>query len=256
MIKTLVAIFSYCLLLFLIAPMLVIIYMSFSSDAYFLLDSSQFSLQWYKQLTSDSVWLKALKNSLQIGILSTTLSLMFAVPAAFWIHQNTSYRNLMLSLMISPMIIPPMIAAVSWFFYYNSIGFFNSMFNLILSNCIIGIPFVVISVLATLNNYTWNNEKSSLICGANKLQTFYYITLPAVYPGILIGGILSFIASFDELIVALFLSTYETRTIPLEMWSSMRENISPVVLAVTSLLMLFSLISMLLVEFLRKRKND
>lgn len=242
---------SWTLICFLILPIFVIIYMSFSSDLYFTFDN-KFSLRWYYDLLYDDDWFKSLKNSLIFGLLSMIASLFVGVPAAIWIHRIKQFRYFFIGLVLSPMIIPPMISAVSWFFFYNQIGLNNSFFEIVISHTILGIPFVVISVLASMSNYNKTYENCARICGANNIQIFTKITLPVILPGILVGAILSFISSFDELIAVLFLSNYDTRTLPLLMWSSMRENISPVILAVTSLLVLFSLVSMLSVQLLKK----
>lgn len=249
----LLAIFSWCIIFFLIAPILIIIYMSFSTDFYFNFDNS-FSLKWYLELFTDENWQKAFKNTLQFGVLSTVISLLVGVPAALWLHSYKKIQNLFIGVIITPMIIPPMISAVSWFFFYNQIGLSNSFLKILLSHAILGIPFVVISVMSSMANYNQYLEKSAMICGASSIQVFSKITLPIIYPGICAGAILSFISSFDDLIVALFLSNHETQTLPLLMWSSMRENISPVVLAVTTILVVFSLISMLAVQYLNQNK--
>ena len=242
---------SWTLICFLILPIFVIVYMSFSSDLYFTFDNT-FSLRWYYDLVYDDKWLKSLKNSLIFGILSMIISLFVGVPAALWLHSTKQFRHFVVGLVLSPMIIPPMISAVSWFFFYTQIGLNNSFLEIIISHSILGIPFVVISVLASMTNYNKTYEKCARICGATHMQIFTKITLPVILPGILVGAILSFISSFDELIAVLFLSTYDTGTLPLLMWSSMRENISPVILAVTSLLVLFSFVSIVSVQILKK----
>lgn len=249
----LVAVFSWCIIIFLIAPIIVIIYMSFSTDYYFNFDNS-FSFKWYLELFTDDNWQKALNNTLKFGVFSTIISLLIGVPAALWLTNYKKMQNLIMGFIIIPMIIPPMISAVSWFFFYNQIGLTNSFFKILVSHTILGIPFVVISVMASMANYNQYLEKSAKICGANSIQVFFKITLPIIYPGICVGAILSFISSFDDLIVALFLSNYSTQTLPLLMWSSMRENISPVVLAVTTILVVFSLVSMLAIQYLNQNK--
>lgn len=246
--------FSIAVFLFLIVPVLIIVYASFSSDMYFLINDSGLSLQWYKEIFYNKKWISSFVNSITIGLYSTLISLIIGIPAALWLMLTNKFYNLIIMLVISPMIIPPLISAVSWFFFFSNIHFYNSFYTLILSHSVIGIPFVVLSVLTSLANFDKKLILAALSCGANWIQIFIKIILPVIIPGIFVGSILSFMSSFDDLIIALFLSDYTTRTIPLEMWSGLRENISPAVLAVTTLLILISFVSMLISYILQKNK--
>ena len=239
--------FSYNVFCFLLLPIIVVIYMSFNSNAYFML-GNDLSIQWYKELFTTPIWISTFKNSILIGTFSTLISLLIGIPAALWLRFNSKYESVIMSLILSPMIIPPIIAAVGWFFFYSSLNMNNSMINMVLSHTILSIPFVVISVLTSLKQYNLSLTKSSLLCGANQFETFIYVTFPQIKLGIFTGALLSFMNSFDEFIVSMFLSNHNTRTVPLQLWSSMRENISPVVLAIASILIVVSFIFLLLLS--------
>jgi len=245
---------SISVFFFLIIPILVIVYASFSSDAYFLLSDSNFSLRWYEEMITNDKWIFSFINSIKIGLYSTIISLIIGIPAAIWLKFTNKFYNFTIAVVISPMIIPPIISAVSWFIFYSNIEFYNNFVLLVISHAIIGLPFVILSVLTSFNNFDKKTVLAAFICGANLRQIFIKIILPVILPGIFVGSILCFMSSFDELIIALFLSDFSTRTIPLEMWSGLRENISPVVLAVTTILVLISFISMLLTYLLQKNK--
>ena len=237
--------FSYNVFCFLLLPIIVVIYMSFNSNAYFML-GNDLSIQWYKELFTTPVWISTFKNSLMLATVSTFFSLLIGIPAALWIKINSKYESMIMSLVLSPIIIPPIIAAIGWFFFYSKLNMNNSMVNMVLSHTILSIPFVVISVLTSLKQYNLSLTKSSLLCGASQFETFMYITFPQIKLGIFTGALLSFMNSFDEFIVAMFLSNHNTRTVPLQLWSSMRENISPVVLAIASILIMVSFVFLLL----------
>lgn len=249
-------IFFVGVLSFLILPIAIIVLMSFSADQYYIINDLSFSLQWYKEFIADPKWLNAMWNSLLVGSMSISLSLSIGVPAALWIHDNKRYQNILIGVIILPIIIPPLISAVSWYFALSFIGWDNNLMNMVVGHFLLGVPFVVICTLTSLEKCKFEIEQMALICGANKYKVFTHIQLPIILPGILAGAMLAFMTSFDELIVSLFLSSYDTRTIPLEMWSGLRENISPVILVVTTITTIFSLITMIVVKLTDDRYSS
>lgn len=239
--------FSYSVFCFLLAPIIIVFYMSFNSNIYLLL-GNELNIRWYIELFTTPIWISTFKNSILFGTASTFISLLIGIPAALWLRFNSKYESVIMSLVLSPIIIPPIIAAVGWFFFYSSLNMNSSTINMMISHTIISIPFVVISVLTSLKQYNLSLTKSSLLCGANQFETFIYITFPQIKLGIFAGAVLAFMHSFDEFMVSMFLTNHTTRTIPLELWSSMRENISPVVLAITSVLIIVTFIFLLLLS--------
>lgn len=252
--RNLVAIVFYSTLFFLIAPMCVILWMSFSADQYYIIQDMTYSLHWYNQIFEDDKWVNAIYNSVQIGLLSTIMALVVGVPAAIGLRKSFVGHGIVMSLVLLPIIVPPLISAVSWYFAVSSLGWYNNFVNMVLGHFLLGVPFVVISVLASLTHWKDTYFHASNVCGASKLQTFYYVQMPIIAPGILVGSLLCFMTSFDELLVAMFLSNYNTRTVPLEMWSGLRDNISPTILAVTVLTMIVSLAVMIIVTYLTSDK--
>ena len=242
-------------MIYLLTPMLLIVWMSFSADQYYVIQDMTYSLRWYEEIFADDKWMSAIINSTQIGLVSTALALMIGVPGAIGLHKQFKGKSLIVSLVLLPIILPPLISAVSWYFAFSELGFHNSFLNMALGHFLLGLPFVVISVLASLTH--WNDQyyQAGKTCGASGIQIFYRIQLPILKPGILIGSLLCFMTSFDELLVAMFLSDFSTRTIPLEMWSGLRENISPTILAVTVLTMLLSFMVMLITHLIGRQEN-
>lgn len=233
--------------MFLISPMFVIIVMSFSADQYYMFENLSFSLRWYEEFINDPKWINSFQNSLMIGFFATLLSLIVGVPASLWVHDNKRYQNIIMALVLLPIVVPPLISAVSWYFSFSYIEMYHNLSNIVIGHFIMGVPFVVICTLVSLEGSEKDIENIGMLCGANKYQVFLHIQLPIILPGILSGTLLAFMASFDDLIISLFLSDFYTRTVALEMWSGLRENISPVILVVTTITTIISLLTMIII---------
>ncbi len=163
------------------------------------------------------------------------------------------FRGLIMGLLISPMIVPLIISAAGMFFFYSSIGLAQTFPGVILAHAALGTPFVVITVTATLVGFDHSLTRAAASLGASPTTTFLRITLPLILPGVISGALFAFITSFDEIVIVLFLAGVEQRTIPREMWSGIREQISPTILAVATVLVLFSIALLTTIELLRRR---
>ena len=162
-------------------------------------------------------------------------------------------RTLIMSILISPMITPVIIVAVGMFFFYSGIGLAQTYLGLILAHTALGAPFVVITVTATLSGFDRTLMRAAASLGAGPLRRFFRVQLPLISPGVFSGGLFAFAASFDEVVVVLFMGGIEQRTIPRQMWSGIREQISPTILAVAVFLVIFAVLALLTVEWLRSR---
>jgi putative spermidine/putrescine transport system permease protein len=252
--------FAYGVLFFLIAPLLVIIPLSFNAEPYFsftekmlTLQPEGFSLRWYRDIAENPQWLEAMRNSLFIGLCSTALATVLGTLAAMGLaRSNMPFRDFFMALLISPLIVPIVISAAGMYFFYAAVGLAQTTVGLILAHTALGVPFVVITMTATLSGFDHNLIRAASSLGANPLTTFFRVTLPLVAPGMISGALFAFAASFDEVVTVLFLGGPEQRTIPLQMWSGIREQISPTILAVATLLIVFSTLLLLTVEMLRR----
>jgi putative spermidine/putrescine transport system permease protein len=168
-------------------------------------------------------------------------------------RKEMPFRGLIMGMLISPMIVPLIISAAGMFFFYSSIGLAGTFPGVILAHAALGTPFVVIPVTATLLGYDHSLSRAAASLGANASTTFRKITLPLILPGVISGGLFAFITSFDEIVIVLFVAGVEQRTIPREMWSGIREHISPTILAVATILVLLSIALLTTVELLRRR---
>ncbi|MDH5410439.1 MAG: ABC transporter permease [Alphaproteobacteria bacterium] len=249
--------------LFLIAPILVIIPLSFNAEPYFTftsemlrLDPDAFGIRWYQDIIENEQWLHAIKNSFIIGVSATILSTILGTLAALGLSRSyLPYRSAIMGLLISPMIVPLIISAAGMFFFYSDIGLAQTYPGIILAHTALGTPFVVITVTATLVGFDHSLTRAAQNLGADPATTFFKIQMPLILPGVISGGLFAFVTSFDEVVVVLFLGGFEQRTIPRQMWSGIREQISPTILAVATLLITFSIILMTGLELLRRRNE-
>ena len=269
--------------LFLIAPILVVIPLSFNAEPYFTFtsgmlafDPSAYSTRWYEQLahlgmlnpdtTDDSAWwrdlwnnsqwLNATKNSIIIGFFSTILATALGTLAALGLSRpEMPYRRLIMALLISPMIVPLIITATGLFFFYSSVGLANSYVGIIMAHATLGIPFVIITVTATLVGFDQGLIRASKSLGANEWTTFRQVILPLITPGVISGALFAFVTSFDEVVVVLFIAAFDQQTIPRQMWNGIREQISPTILSAATILVFFSIALLTTVELLRRRNE-
>ena len=246
---------------FLVAPILVIVPLSFNAEPYFTftegmlrLDSEAYSLRWYRQIVEEDAWTRALGNSLVIGVASTALATALGTLAALGLSSAAMpARRLVMGLLISPMVTPVIISAAGMFFFYSSLGLSQTYLGLILAHAALGTPFVVITVTATLSAFDANLTRAAASLGAGPLRTFRRVQLPLIAPGVFSGGLFAFATSFDEVVVVLFMAALEQRTIPRQMWAGIREQISPTILAVATFLIVFAVLLLFAVEWLRRR---
>lgn len=254
-------IYNVSILLFLLIPILVLIPASLMPSSYFVFspdmlsfDLNTYTLKWYNEFFISEKWLTGLRNSFFVGVVSSMLAVFLGTPAALWLSTTSNkVKNSLLAFMLTPAIIPVIISSTAWFFFFAKVNLVHSFTGLIISHTMLGLPFVILSVLAALTHYDHNLTKTSFVLGAGPYYTFRHVIFPLIKPGLLAGALLAFITSFDDLIVALFIASYEQHTLPLQMWSGIKENINPEILAVTVLLIIITTVSLFITEFLKKK---
>ena len=249
--------------LFLIAPLIVIIPLSFNSLPYFTfteemlsLEKEAFSLRWYEDFWSRDVWRQSILNSLFIAVCSTVLATALGTIAALGLSRpHMPFRAFIMGLLISPMIVPLIITAAGIFFFYAQIGLTGTFLGIILAHTALGTPFVVITVTATLIGFDHSMTRAAAMCGADPTRVFFKVIMPLILPGVISGALFAFVTSFDEVVVVLFVASVEQQTIPRQMWAGIREQISPTILAVATLLIVFSVALLTTIELLRRRSE-
>lgn len=254
-------VFCTLVFLFLIAPILIIVPLSFNATPYFTftegmlsLDPEAYSVRWYADMFTNSQWLMALKNSTVIAISATIVATVLGTLAAMGLAaNNVPFRNAIMAFLISPMIVPVIISAAAMYFFYTRLDLSQTFTGIVLAHAALGTPFVVITVTATLSGFDHSLVRAAYSLGANPVYTFRHVTFPLIRPGMISGGLFAFGTSFDEVVVALFITGVEQRTVPRQMWSGIREQISPTILAVATLLICMSVLLLLTLEMLRRR---
>jgi putative spermidine/putrescine transport system permease protein len=250
---------------FLIAPLFVILPLSFNAEQYIhfsekmlALDPDGFSLRWYKDMIwgTKNPWGLATKNSLIIAFFATIGSTILGTVAALGLSsRHMPYKAAFMALLISPMIVPLIISGTAIFFFMAKVGLAATHTGIILSHIILGTPFVVITVTATLSGFDHSVTRAAASLGSNPVNTFMKVTLPLITPGVISGALFAFVTSFDEVIVVLFLAGLENTTIPIQMWVGLREQLSPTILAVATCLIIMSTLILVSAELLRRRSE-
>jgi len=211
---------------------------------------------WWADAWANAQWINAARNSIIIGFFATILATALGTLAALGLSRpEMPFRRIIMAVLISPMIVPIIITATGMFFFYSSVGLANSYIGIILAHATLGIPFVIITVTATLVGFDHSLTRSASSLGANPRVTFFKITMPLILPGVISGALFAFVTSFDEVIVVLLVAAHDQQTIPRQMWNGIREQISPAILSVATILIIFSILLLTTVELLRRRSE-
>ena len=248
---------------FLIAPILTIIPLSFNAEDFFTftpemlaLDAEGYSLKHYRDFVQSSDWQNALRNSFMIAPAAALLATAFGTLAAIGLSQShVPFRGAIMALLISPMIVPLIISAAGMYFFYSRIGLQGTYVGVVLAHAVLGTPFVIITVTATLVGFDRSLTRAAASLGANPLRTFFRVQMPLIVPGVISGALFAFITSFDEVVVVLFLGSAGTKTLPWQMYTGLREQISPTILAVATIMVALSIALLVVLELIRRRSE-
>lgn len=242
-------------LLFLLLPILVIVPLSFSAGSFLVYPVQAWSLDWYRALFASAEWRRAAGNSFLIAPAATALATVLGTLAAVGLSQvRFPGKGGLLAVLISPMIVPVVVVGAGAYLFFAPLGLADSYTGLVLVHAALGTPFVLTTVSATLEGFDRRLARASASLGADPLTTFFRVTLPLIAPGIIAGALFAFATSFDEVVVTLFLAGAEQTTLPRQMFTGLRENITPVIAAVATLLTIFTTGLMLALEALRARR--
>ena len=268
--------FCFLVFFFLIAPLVAIIPISFSKSPFMLFtegmlawppDPEAWSFRWYRYMVGiceDKVlttpcgnkWMRGTVNSFFIGSISTLLATALGTLAALGLSRpHMPYKGLIMSILISPMIVPLIITAAGMFFFYAKINLVYTFTGIILAHVALSTPFVVITVTATLVGFDTNMTKASQSLGARPMRTFFKVIMPLILPGVISGALFAFITSFDEVVIVMFMASLDQLTIPKQMWAGIRQEISPVILCMATCLVALSIFLLTTVEVLRRRSE-
>ena len=247
---------SIAVFFFLLAPILAIVPLSFNSREFLTYPLSGFSLRWYEQFFTSAEWMRAFENSFIVGVPSTLIAAALGTLAALGLTQaDFRGKGLVMAALLSPMIVPVIIVAVGFYFFFAPLGLTGTYLGLILAHAALGAPFVVVTVVATLQGFDRSLMRAAASLGAAPATTFFRVVLPLIGPGVASGALFAFATSFDEVVVVLLVAAPEQRTLPREMFSGIRENFSPVITAVATVMIAVSIVLLLALELLRRRSE-
>lgn len=248
---------------FLIFPILVILPLSFNAQDFFTftpqmlaLDPDGYSLKHYRDFFTNSDWQQALYNSFVIAPLATLIATVLGTLAAIGLSQShVPYRSAIMAILISPMIVPLIISAAGMYFFYSRIGLQGTYLGVVLAHAALGTPFVIITVTATLVGFDRSLTRAAASLGADPIRTFFKVQMPLIMPGVISGALFAFITSFDEVVIVLFVGSAGQKTLPWQMFIGLREQISPTILAVASVMVALSILLLFTLEMLRRRSE-
>ena len=248
-------------LFFLILPLLVIVPLSFNSQPYFTFtremlafEAGAWSLRWYRAILESPNWMLAIKNSFIVGVFATLVATVLGTVAAVGLaNPAMPFKRLVTAVLLAPMIVPLIIIGAGMFFFYARFNLIGTFPGLIIAHAALGVPFVTVTVTATLRGFDRTLYRAALSAGANPVRAFFDVMLPLIRPGVISGALFAFITSFDEVVLVLFLAGPNQRTIPRQMFAGLREQINPTILAVATLLVLVSVCLLVTLELLRRR---
>ncbi len=259
---------------FLIFPIMVIIPLSFNAQDFFTftpemltLNPEGYSLKHYDDFFTSDAWQSSLRNSLTIAPMATVIATVLGTLAAIGLSQShVPYKSAIMAILISPMIVPLIISATGMYFFYsrvgnfliNDVGMAQSTVNyakVILAHAALGTPFVIITVTATMVGFDRSLTRAAASMGSSAVHTFFKVQMPLIMPGVISGALFAFITSFDEVVVVLFLGTASQKTLPWQMFIGLREQISPTILAVATVMVALSILLLTTLELLRRRSE-
>jgi putative spermidine/putrescine transport system permease protein len=246
----------YCaaVLAFLLVPIAAIVPLSFSSGSFLTYPLPGWSLRWYAEVLGGGRWLKALGVSLTVGASVTVLSVVLGTLAALGLaRERGGWATAVKAVILAPMIVPVILIAVAAYFFMAPLALTATTVGLVLAHTVIAVPFVVVPVLTALEMLDPNLGRAAAACGARPATTFFRVTLPVILPAMGSGALFAFAASFDDVVIALLVAGPEQRTLPREMFSGLRESITPALTAVATILIVCSTAMFLLVQSLQRR---
>jgi len=252
--KVALYVWSAAVVVFLIVPILIIIPMSFGSALSLEFPPRSLSLQWYVKYFTTPAWLRATATSFEVAVGTTFLATSLGTPAAFGLLRGRFRgRDLLLALILSPLIIPGIVVAVAIYLVFARVHLVGSPLGLVLAHTVLALPLVVINVTATLKGFDASVERAAMSLGAGPIRTFRHITFPLIRPGIIAGALFAFMASFDEVIVAIFLSGRTATTLPKRMWDSVLLETDPTIAAISTMLIILAMAVLVLPTLRRGR---
>ncbi|MDH4441501.1 MAG: ABC transporter permease [Rhizobium sp.] len=242
--------------LFLLLPIVFIAALSFGSSQWLIFPPPAWTTRWYTELFSDPRWLTSALNSLQIASVVTVLSVVIGFLAALSLNRgNFVGKELLRALFLTPMILPVVVLAVALYAFFLQIGLAGTTLGFIIAHLLIALPFSIISIGSALDGFDKSIEDAAILCGASPWEARLRVTVPAISHGLFGAAVFSFLASWDEVVLAIFMASPTLQTLPVKIWSTLRQDLTPVIAAASTLLILFTIALMVIAALVRKGRK-
>lgn len=248
-------VFSVIVMILLVAPTLIVIPMSFSDSQYLEFPPETWSLRWYRNYFGSSEWMAATRASLKAAVLTTLVATPIGVMAAYGLHTSRiRFLRVLFSVLIAPMMVPLILIAVGAFYVYAKAGILYSLAGLVMAHSILALPLVIIVIGSALKSYDMNQELAARSLGASRFQAFFHVTLPQIKFAVITSALLSFLTSFDEVVVAMFISGGDNATLTRNMFNALRDQIDPTIAAISTVMITITTLLMVLAQIFGKPK--
>lgn len=241
---------------FLLLPIVFIVLLSFGSSQWLVFPPPGWTLKWYEQFFANPQWMASALTSLKVAILTTVCAVALGLPCAFaLVRGKFPGREALYALFTLPMIVPLVIIAVAIYALFLKLGYTGTLLAFVISHTIVALPFTIISIINSLKLFDQSIEDAAVICGASRLQAIVKVTFPAIRPGIVAGALFAFLVSWDEVVLSVMMASPELQTLPVKMWSTLRQDLTPVIAVASTLLIGLSIAIMLIAALLRRRSE-
>lgn len=247
----------FLIAVFLLVPIIFIVALSFGSSQWLIFPPPHYTLRWYEEFFSDPRWLESIWVSTKIAVLVTVFSVIIGLFASFGLTRgNFKGREFLRALFITPMILPVVVLAIALYAFFLRIGLNGTLIGFVISHLVIALPFSIMSITTALEGFDKSIEDAAILCGANPWEAKFRITLPSIKLGIFSGAIFSFLVSWDDVVLAIFMSSPTLQTLPVRIWGTVRQDLSPVIAAASSLLILVTILLMVISALIKKRSKS
>jgi putative spermidine/putrescine transport system permease protein len=241
---------------FLLLPIVFIVLLSFGSSQWLVFPPPGWTLKWYEQFFSNPDWMQAAYTSLKVALLTTVCALALGLPCAFaLVRGKFPGRELLYALFTLPMIVPLVIIAVAVYALFLKLGYTGTLPAFVISHVIVALPFTIISIINSLKLFDQSIEDAAVICGASRLQAIVKVTFPAIRPGMMAGALFAFLVSWDEVVLSVMMASPSLQTLPVKMWTTLRQDLTPVIAVASTLLIGLSLLIMIVAAVIRRRSE-
>lgn len=239
--------------LFLLLPILFIVALSFGDSRWLIFPPPGWTLKWYGELFADPRWLSAALTSAKIGLIVTVLSVALGLLASLaLVRGKFRGRAVLRAFFLTPMILPVIIVAVALYAAFLRLGLNGTLVGFVIAHLIVALPFSIIAIASALEGFDPSIEDAAILCGASPWEARFRVTLPAISHGLFSAAIFSFLISWDEVVLAIFMASPTLQTLPVKVWTTLRQDLTPVIAAASTLLVALTVLLMIAAALIRK----